>query len=84
MPTMTRRRDKGNPDEAPKTHQEDPLLSLSEAGRQLGKSPNTIKRWILDGLLTFCRRPNGLMAVRQSQVDRLLKTLQITAGEAER
>lgn len=56
----------------PPTHQEDPLLSISEVGRQLGKSPQTIARWVLDGLLAAIRMPSGLMGVRKSEVNKFL------------
>jgi excisionase family DNA binding protein len=66
---MTR---KANSVADPPTHQDDPLLTPSEVGRQLGKSPNTIVNWIRDGLLNAVRMPSGLWAVRKSEVNKLL------------
>ena len=54
------------------THEDDPFLSVTEVARQLGKSPQTIGRWINDGLLNGVRRPNGIVAVRQSEVNQFL------------
>jgi excisionase family DNA binding protein len=56
----------------PPTHEVDPLLNLSEVARQIGKSPQTIARWVQDGLLSAVRLPSGLMAVRKSQVNQFL------------
>lgn len=56
----------------PKTHQEDPILTLSEVGRQLGKSDMTIRRWVHDGLLQSIRMPSGLPGVRKSEVNKFL------------
>jgi hypothetical protein len=52
----------------------DPLLSQSDVARMLGKSPQTIGRWIADGLLSFHRQPNGLPMIRKSVVDKFLGT----------
>ena len=54
------------------THNDDPFLSLSEVARQIGVSPSTVGRWCTDGLLVPVRRPSGLRAVRQSEVNRFL------------
>ncbi len=59
-------------DTAPKTHQEDPLLTMSEVARRIGKHPSTIRRWVDDGLLTAVRLPSGLPAVRESQILQLM------------
>jgi len=60
----------------PKTHEEDPFLPLSEVGRQLGKHPETIRRWIMDGIMPFSRLPGGRFQVRQSTVDQYLTLMQ--------
>ena len=54
------------------THDEDPFLSLTEVGRQIGKAPQTVRRWVQDGLILGERRPNGIYAVRQSVVNEFL------------
>lgn len=56
----------------PPTHEEDPLLNVSEVGRQLGKAPATILNWIRDGLLNAVRGPSGLWSVRKSEVNKFL------------
>jgi hypothetical protein len=52
------------------THEEDPLLTLAEAGRMVGKSPSAIKNWLRDGLLRATRDPTGLSRIRQSELER--------------
>ena len=49
---------------------DDPLLSMSEAGHIIGKSPQTISRWMDEGLLAFYRDPTGLRRVRKSELVR--------------
>lgn len=51
------------------SHQEDPLLSFSEAGKMLGVTGMTIGRWVNDGLLNCVRLPSGLLKVRRSQCE---------------
>lgn len=57
---------------SPPTHDEDPLLTLEEVARQIGKTGPTIGRWVNDGLLECIRLPSGLRAVRQSTVNAFL------------
>lgn len=56
----------------PKTHQEDPLLTQSDAAQQLGHHPVTIGRWVKLGMLKGIIMPSGLLMIRQSEVDRWL------------
>lgn len=56
----------------PPTHKEDPLLTLTEVARQLGVTPQTISRWVADGLLVAIRQPSGLWKVRKSEVNNFL------------
>lgn len=56
----------------PPTHKEDPMLTLSEVARQLGKHPSTIGRWVADGLLKAVPLPGGRLAIRKSQVNQFL------------
>lgn len=56
----------------PPTHEDDPLMTQSEVARALGKSPQTIGRWIADGLLAFTKLPSGLPVVRRSEVNKFL------------
>lgn len=67
-----------------KTHKEDPILYLSEAAAQLGKTTRTIQNWINDGLLQAMRHPNAsgrIAGVRQSEVHRLLKHMESLGKE---
>lgn len=53
------------------THDDDPILTLTEAARQLGKSRPTVARWAEEGLIkTFTH--GKLPHVRQSEIDRLI------------
>ena len=56
----------------PRLHDEDPILTMSEASRRFGKAPATVARWIRDGLLEAIRLPSGLYGIRQSQVEKFL------------
>ena len=56
----------------PPTHEEDPILTLTEVARQLNKHPTTIKQWVIDGLLQAVQMPSGLYAVRKSEVNKFL------------
>ncbi len=49
------------------------MLTLADVGRQLGRSPQTISRWINDGLLSAVRLPSGLRVVRRSEVNKFLR-----------
>lgn len=51
----------------------DRLVSITEAARQIGKHPNTLRFWIKTGLLKAVRLPSGLLNLRQSQVDSLCR-----------
>jgi len=51
-------------------HAEDPMLSLAEAGRLVGRSAGSIKNWIKDGLLRAVRDPSGLSRIRQSELEK--------------
>lgn len=58
--------------EQPPTHREDPLRSLGEVARQLGKHRNTIMQWARDGLFEVVPQPGGRLEVRQSVINRFL------------
>lgn len=66
LPTM--------PIEGPKNnfvaHRDDPMLSMSEAGRLIGRTHTTIRRWIDDGLIDAVRDVRGLRRVRKSELIR--------------
>ena len=59
------------PQERPPSHQEDPLLTLSEVARYIGKSRPTIVRWCRDGLLKT-ERIGHKEHIRQSVLDTFL------------
>lgn len=57
----------------------DPVMSLAEVARRIGKSTQTISRWAKEGLLPIIRLPSGLPGVPQSSFERVfthLKTVQ--------
>ena len=60
----------------PRDHRDDPLLTVSEVARRLGKSPTTVARWIAEGWIPAIRLPSRLWAVRESEVNRVLGNLQ--------
>jgi len=51
-------------------HSEDPILSLSAAGRLIGKTHTTIKRWVDAGLLNATKDARGFIRVRKSEIVR--------------
>lgn len=59
------------------THDEDPILTLTEAARQIGKHRTTIARWINDGIIKAGKHPSGVPGIRQSQVDQILSSFPI-------
>jgi excisionase family DNA binding protein len=53
---------------------EDRLLPIGEAARQLGVSIDTIRRWEGEDKIHPIRTPGGQRRFRQSEIDRLLAT----------
>ena len=51
----------------------DPVITPEEVGRRIGKSGNTVRRWIQDGLLKSVLLPSGLRGVRESEVNAMLR-----------
>jgi excisionase family DNA binding protein len=66
------------------THDEDPLLTMSEVARRIGRSPSTIQRWVRDGLLKPVRDPSGLSRIRQSTVDAFYSATALAEVAAEK
>ncbi|HHM13051.1 MAG TPA: helix-turn-helix domain-containing protein [Planctomycetaceae bacterium] len=69
---MTTESQKRNSARRSKAEQND-LMTLTDVAKQLGRSPQTIARWINDGLLSAIRLPSGLRVVRRSEVNKFLK-----------
>lgn len=61
----------------PPTHAEDPILTIGEVAEMLGKHRNTISRWISDGIIAAGKHPSGVAGIRQSQVEKMLKSFPI-------
>lgn len=57
----------------PKSDSEDPLLSIADVARRLGFHWQTIKSWVESGGLPHIVLPNGLVRIRQSVVDDILR-----------
>ncbi len=58
--------------------QEDPLMTTTQAAQALGvRSPNTIKRWVREGLLAGYRR-GGRVLVSRSSVERMAQESALT------
>jgi hypothetical protein len=70
--TKARKQDHQTDDQDVATHADDPILTPSEVGRQIGKVPQTVLNWIRDGLLPAVKMPTGLWGVRKSEVNKLL------------
>jgi predicted site-specific integrase-resolvase len=59
------------------THNEDPILTLSEAAKQIGRHRTTLARWINEGIVKAGKHPSGVPGIRQSQVDAILKNFPV-------
>jgi hypothetical protein len=57
------------------TDKDDPFLHLSTVANALGRSPQTIGRWVVDGCLPSVIMPNGMRKIRKSQ---LVQWLEVT------
>lgn len=60
-------------DTPPPTHREDPLRSINEVARQLGRHHSTVMQWAVDGLFEVVPQPAGRFCVRQSVINKFLK-----------
>jgi excisionase family DNA binding protein len=50
----------------------DDLLTVPEAARLLGKTPETVHRWIASGAVPVVRTPAGRKMIRRTDLDFLL------------
>jgi len=57
----------------PPTHREDPIVSIPEVGRQIGKDKKTVAMWCRSGLMECVRMPGGQLGVRISEVNKILE-----------
>lgn len=48
----------------------DTVLTMSECARRAGKSPQTIRRWIFDGLIRAVKHPTGIPGVKESEFNK--------------
>lgn len=62
-----------SPDDPP-THEEDPILSLTEAAEWAGVATSTMWKWVWSGALESVLLPNGMRKVRKSQVEAILRS----------
>lgn len=56
-----------------KHNEEEVPIGVCEVARQLGKSPQTITRWIKDGLLEAIRLPSGMWGVKRKTLNSILR-----------
>ena len=59
----------------PPTHEDDPIMTPEAVGRLVGKSGNTVRLWVRDGLfrsVDIVRTPRGLPGIRLSAVEAYL------------
>lgn len=47
------------------------VITYAEAGRQIGKHRDTIRRWANDGLIPIVRHPNNFPGIYQEDFDDL-------------
>lgn len=60
-------------EDQPPTHQEDPIVSINEAGRLIGVSWHTVASYVNGGILNYIRYPGGKIGVRMSEVNEILR-----------
>ena len=60
----------------PPTHEDDPILTLTEVAERLGKHRRTAGRWITEKMLPGVRMPSGIIGVRESHVNKLLQVIE--------
>ena len=51
---------------------DDPLLTLTDAAKQLQRAPSTIHRWVKEQTIETVPQPNGLHRIRQATIDKYL------------
>lgn len=61
----------------------DPPLTLSEVARRVNKTPQTVRRWIHDGLLKAIRLPSGLFGVKKSEVEKFIGASALAVKDEE-
>lgn len=49
-----------------------PLLTTGEVAAELSVDPDTVRRWVKDGLLAAVVLPSGVLRFKRSEVDRIL------------
>lgn len=64
------------------THQEDPLLTLTEVAKRVGKTRPTVAQWVVDGLLE-CTMIGRLPHVRESVLDKFLGGTTLVSQETQ-
>jgi predicted site-specific integrase-resolvase len=57
-----------------KTHANDPFLNVATVAAALGRSHQTISRWIELGKLAATPWPSGGFKIRRSELERILNT----------
>ncbi len=62
------------------SHQEDPLLTFTEAAELIGKSSSTIRSWVDQGLIAAHRDPSGLRRIRRSEFEKFYGATAIAAA----
>ena len=66
---------------APATHTEDPILTPREAGEVIGKSAETMRRYIAVGCLPYVRLPRGDFGIRRSVMQGYLAAITTPAAD---
>lgn len=51
------------------------MLTVKEAAERLHVSPQTVYRWIDDGLLQVVKYPTGTVRIKDEEVERLLRPI---------
>lgn len=54
--------------------QEQPLVTAAEVARRAQVHPETVRRWVREGLITAIELPSGRLRFRREDVEALLNT----------
>lgn len=56
-------------------------IGFSEAARLINRSPQTVRRWALEGLIKTIREPTGRLRIIRSDLDQFLKATNIKVSD---
>lgn len=71
-PAASKKRDERAGDKSSVVDDDPEHISYAEAGRLLGRSPGTVRRWVLEGLIASKREPTGRLRVLRADLQKFI------------